>query len=162
MQEYIPELKKEIERLTKRRDFLLSKKSNNSLIQIDNNQKNIICESSTTSICASPLCNGQILIQISTTQENDFPISEVFGSLEEDGSILLNSSSFKSFGDKIFHSLHFQVHKYYYSIFLFFYVYEIFSETTSLSLEDSDKVKSAYILPSLNFTREISLDILLL
>ncbi|TMW89258.1 hypothetical protein EJD97_017436 [Solanum chilense] len=115
VQEYIPELKKEIERLSKTKDLLLSKKSNYSLLKIDdnNNRKLIIggtsCNSSTTSICASQLSNAQVLVQISTTQENNFPISQVFASLEEDGLILLNASTFKSFGDKIFHSLHFQM-----------------------------------------------------
>ncbi|XP_049402346.1 transcription factor bHLH100-like [Solanum stenotomum] len=113
VQEYIPELKKEIERLSKTKDLLLSKKSNYSLLQIDDNKRKLIMggtssNSSTTSICASQLSNGQVLVQISTTQENDFPISQVFASLEEDGLILLNASSFKSFGDKVFHSLHFQ------------------------------------------------------
>ncbi|MCE3215586.1 hypothetical protein HAX54_002877 [Datura stramonium] len=109
VQEYIPELKKEIERLSKTKDLLLStiSKKSNPLVQIDHNYQS---GTSTTSISASPLCNGQVLVQISTTQENDFPISEAFGSLEEDhGLILLNASSFKSFGDKIFHSLHFQM-----------------------------------------------------
>ncbi|XP_060174609.1 transcription factor ORG2-like [Lycium barbarum] len=115
VQEYIPELKKEIERLSKTKDLLLStmSKKADSLVQIDNQRKlsmnGTSCESSTTLISASPLCHGQVLVQISTTQANDFPISEAFQSLEEDGLILLNASSFKSFGDKIFHSLHFQM-----------------------------------------------------
>ncbi|KAM3205631.1 transcription factor like [Capsicum annuum] len=124
VQEYIPELKKDIERLSKTKDLLIltiSKKSN-SLVQINHNyeQKLIMNgnSTSTTSISASPLCNGQILVQISTTQENDFPISKVLESLEEDGLILLNASSFKSFGDEIFHTLHFQVHIYYYVVWL--------------------------------------------
>ncbi|KAK4725421.1 hypothetical protein R3W88_028200 [Solanum pinnatisectum] len=114
VQEYIPELKKEIERLSKTKDLLLSKKSNYSLLQIDDNKRKLIMggtssNSSTTSICATQLSNGQVLVQISTTQENDFTISQVSASLEEDGLILLNASSFKSFGDKVFHSLHFQM-----------------------------------------------------
>uniref|UniRef100_M1CXD0 BHLH domain-containing protein n=1 Tax=Solanum tuberosum TaxID=4113 RepID=M1CXD0_SOLTU len=116
VQEYIPELKKEIERLSKTKDLLLSKKSNYSLLQIDEYKRKLFMggtsNSSTTSICASQLSNGQVLVQISTTQENDFTISQVFASLEEDGLILLNASSFKSFGDNVFRSLHFQVYLY--------------------------------------------------
>ncbi|KAK4377982.1 hypothetical protein RND71_004278 [Anisodus tanguticus] len=115
VQEYIPELKKEIERLSKTKDLLLStiSKKSNSLVQIDNHKKISMSgtsfESSTTSISASPLCHGQVLVQISTSERNGFPISEAFNNLEEDGLILLNATSFKSFGDKIFHSLHFQM-----------------------------------------------------
>ncbi|CAN4118518.1 unnamed protein product [Withania somnifera] len=103
VQEYIPELKKEIERLSKTKDLLLSTISKKSI------SLSMSGTSSTTSISASSLCNGQVLLQISTTQENDLQISQVFASLEEDGLILLNASSLKSFGDKIFHSLHFQM-----------------------------------------------------
>ncbi|XP_075103847.1 transcription factor ORG2-like [Nicotiana tabacum] len=114
VQEYIPELKKEIERLSQTKDLLLStilSKKADSLVQPNNynNKRNTTSSASSTSIFASPLCNGQVLVHISTTQTNGFPISEAFQTLEEDGILLLNATSFKSFGDKIFHSLHFQM-----------------------------------------------------
>nr|XP_009779323.1 PREDICTED: uncharacterized protein LOC104228545 [Nicotiana sylvestris] len=105
VQQYIPELKKEIERLSQTKDLLLSNKAG-SLVQSNNiNQRNT---TSSASISASPLCNGQVLVQISTTQTS-FPISQVFQTLEEDGILLLNATSFKSSGEKIFHNLHFQM-----------------------------------------------------
>ncbi|XP_019264785.1 PREDICTED: transcription factor ORG2-like isoform X1 [Nicotiana attenuata] len=108
VQEYIPELKKEIEKLSQTKDLLLSKKAG-SLVQPNNiNQRNTTSSASSISISASPLCNGQVLVQISTTQTS-FPISQVFQTLEEDGYLLLNATSFKSSGEKIFHNLHFQV-----------------------------------------------------
>ncbi|XP_019263243.1 PREDICTED: transcription factor ORG2-like [Nicotiana attenuata] len=110
VQEYIPELKKEIERLSQTKELFLSKKAD-ILVQPNNtnSQRNTTSSASSTSISASSVCNGQVLVQISTTQTNDFPISEAFQNLEEDGFLLLNATSFKSSGDKIFHNLHFQV-----------------------------------------------------
>ncbi|XP_016456084.1 transcription factor ORG2-like [Nicotiana tabacum] len=105
VQQYIPELKKEIERLSQTKDLLLSNKAGSSVQSNNINQRNT---TSSASISASPLCNGQVLVQISTTLTS-FPISQVFQTLEEDGILLLNATSFKSSGEKIFHNLHFQM-----------------------------------------------------
>ncbi|MCD9643330.1 hypothetical protein HAX54_030732 [Datura stramonium] len=91
---------------------LMAKKLNHNASERNRRKKMNFLYSTLRSLLPPPAANQhhqKVLVQISTTQENDFPISEAFGSLEEDHDlILLNASSFKSFGDKIFHSLHFQ------------------------------------------------------
>lgn len=107
---YIPELQQQVERLVRRKEELLSKKSRqDDLIQQENQRSgNISCNS--LSVSASRLGDREVVIQISTYKVHKNLLSEILLNLEDDGLVLINSSSFESFGGRVFYNLHLQVY----------------------------------------------------
>ncbi|TMW89256.1 hypothetical protein EJD97_017434 [Solanum chilense] len=101
---YIPELQSEVERLVQKKEEFTSK-------NIFNKQKRIKggIENSSFVISTSELGDKEIVIQISTLKINKGSISEAISQLEDEGLVLLNATSFETFEDRVFYTLHFQV-----------------------------------------------------
>ncbi|CAN4118516.1 unnamed protein product [Withania somnifera] len=97
---YIPELQSEVERLTQKKDEFTSRTISNKGNSADfNKQKRKKKE----------LRALQIVFQISTLKNNKGSISEAISVLEDEGLVLLNATSFETFEDRVFYTLHFQV-----------------------------------------------------
>ncbi|PHT37261.1 hypothetical protein CQW23_24961 [Capsicum baccatum] len=109
---YIPELQNEVERLIqKKEEFTSTTISNREKSDDFNKQKRIIrggIENSSLVISASEVGNKEIVIQISTLKNNKGSIGEAILILEDEGLVLLNATSFETFEDRVFHTLHFQ------------------------------------------------------
>ena len=109
--EYIPELQQQVERRIQRKEELLSKLSRQAddLTHQENQRKGTM-HSSLSSVSASRLSDREVVIQISTNKLHRSPLmSEILVNLEEAGLLLINSSSFESFGGRVFYNLHLQV-----------------------------------------------------
>ncbi|KAL9361319.1 hypothetical protein Peur_044104 [Populus x canadensis] len=106
---YLPELQQQVERLVQRKEELLSKLSKQGGIIHQENQRNDTVYSSLSSVSASQLSDKEVVVHISTYKNHRSPLSEILLTLEEDGLVLKNSSSFESFGDSVFYNLHLQV-----------------------------------------------------
>ncbi|PHU05926.1 hypothetical protein BC332_26748 [Capsicum chinense] len=110
---YIPELQSEVERLIQKKEEFTSRTISNREKSNDfNKQKRIIrggIENSSLVISASEVGNKEIVIQISTLKNNKGSIGEAISILEDEGLVLLNATSFETFEDRVFHTLHFQV-----------------------------------------------------
>lgn len=110
MVKYIPELQKEVKGLIHKKEELLSRISRLEDETLEEEKPKIIAQSTSISIWASRIDNRQIVVQISIDGKvHKTPLSEILCNLEEDGLILLNASSFESFGGRIFCNLHLQV-----------------------------------------------------
>ncbi|KAG6744702.1 hypothetical protein NC652_036113 [Populus alba x Populus x berolinensis] len=108
--EYIPELQQQVERRIQRKEELLSKLSRQAddLTHQENQRKGTM-HSSLSSVSASRLSDSEVVIQISTKKLHRSPLmSEILVNLEEAGLLLTNSSSFESFGGRVFYNLHLQ------------------------------------------------------
>ncbi|XP_041024597.1 transcription factor ORG2-like isoform X2 [Juglans microcarpa x Juglans regia] len=110
---YIPELQKQVVGLIQNKEELLSMISRQTDIETQNehemNQPKTIGRSSLSTVSASRLNDTEVMIQISTCKiDNNTPLSEILLSLEEVGLLLLNVSSFESFGGRVFYGLHLQ------------------------------------------------------
>ncbi|XP_021744688.1 transcription factor bHLH101-like [Chenopodium quinoa] len=109
---YIPELQEEVKGLTHRKEELLSVIS---VLQGNNTRKNIyeekpkmdkIKEKSTSfSVSMNNLSDKEMVIQISTLFEM-VSLSEVLILLEKNGNIIIDVSSFQSFGGRFFYNIH--------------------------------------------------------
>ncbi|KAK7824310.1 transcription factor ORG2 [Quercus suber] len=109
---YIPELQKEVKGLIHKKEELLSRISRLEDETLEEENPKIIAQSTSISIWASRIDNRQIVVQISIDGKvHKTPLSEILCNLEEDGLILLNASSFESFGGRIFCNLHLQVER---------------------------------------------------
>jgi len=107
---YIPKLQQQVERLIQRKEELLSKLSRQAddLTHQENQRKGTMY-SSLSSVSASRLSDREVVIHISTNKLHRSSLSEILVNLEEAGLLLLNSSSFESFGGRVFYNLHLQV-----------------------------------------------------
>ena len=74
--------------------------------------------SSISEVSTSRLSDKEVAVQISTFKVHESPLSEVLLNLEEDGLPVINVSSFKSFGGRVFYNLHLQVLSFPYLFFL--------------------------------------------
>ncbi|KAL5546584.1 hypothetical protein UlMin_006271 [Ulmus minor] len=106
---YIPELQHQVEGMVRKKEELLSKitsKRQGNLVHQENQIKNTAL-SALSSVSACQLNDKEVSIQISTYKRENNTLSEILHNLEEDGVLLLNASSFESFGDqRVFHNLH--------------------------------------------------------
>ncbi|KAJ9695396.1 hypothetical protein PVL29_010726 [Vitis rotundifolia] len=106
---YIPELQQQVERLIQKKEELLSKISRQGdIIHLEKQRKGTLA-SSLSAVSASRLSDREIVVQISTFKVHESPLSEVLLNLEEDGLLVINASSFESFGGRVFYNLHLQV-----------------------------------------------------
>ncbi|KAJ6700147.1 TRANSCRIPTION FACTOR ORG2-RELATED [Salix purpurea] len=106
---YVAELQQQVETLVQRKEELLSKLSKQGGVIHQENQRKDTMYSSLLSVSASQLSDREVVVHISTYKNHKIPLSEILLALEEDGLLLKNSSSFESFGDRVFYNLHLQV-----------------------------------------------------
>ena len=116
---YIPELQRQVERLIQKKEEFLSKISREGDPIHLENQRNGTLGSSLSAVSARRLSDREIVVQISTFNVHENPLSEVLSNLEEDGLLVINASSFESFGGRVFYNLHLQV--------LFLYIFFLIS-----------------------------------
>ncbi|KAK9726010.1 hypothetical protein RND81_05G184300 [Saponaria officinalis] len=108
---YIPELQKEVDDLIHRKDELLSKCSllqgvTSELFKEEKSKiKDISKNKHSCSISASKLGDHEIIIQISSLDDK-ISLSDVLLKLEMDGLVVLDISSFQSFGGSTFYNIH--------------------------------------------------------
>ena len=65
--------------------------------------------SSISKVSTGRLSDKEVVVQISTFKVHESPLSEVLLNLKEDGLLVINASSFESFGGRVFYNLHLQV-----------------------------------------------------
>ena len=118
MLKYIPELQQQVERMIKKKEELLSKISKQGdVIHLEKQRKGTL-GSSLSAVSTSRLSEREVVVQISTFKVHESPLSEVLLNLEEDGLLVINASSFESFGGRVFYNLHLQVLSFPYLVFL--------------------------------------------
>ncbi|KAL5059239.1 hypothetical protein RYX36_030843 [Vicia faba] len=111
---YIPELQKHVEGLTKKKEELLSRISRQEYAVNKESQRKIVSNNYNSSfvVSTSRLNDSEIAVHISSYEAyKKIPLSEILMCLEDNGLFLLNSSSSKTFGGRLFYNLHFQVDK---------------------------------------------------
>ncbi|XP_059669831.1 transcription factor ORG2-like [Cornus florida] len=107
---YIPELQKEVERLVHKKEEILSMVSRQEDTNSIEKQGQVVeIQNSLCVVSASQLGDREVVVQISTVKDNKSLLSEVLLNLEEDGILLMNASSFESFGGWVFYNLQLQV-----------------------------------------------------
>ncbi|KAJ0043846.1 hypothetical protein Pint_18255 [Pistacia integerrima] len=110
---YIPELQQQVERLIQKKEELLSRISRQGDLIHQEKQRKNFAANSLSSISASRLNDSEVVIQISTCQLHKCQLSGLLFSLQEDGLLLMNASSFESFEGRVFYNLHLQVERSY-------------------------------------------------
>lgn len=106
---YIPELQEQVEGLLQKKEELLSKLSRHGDLSHQEKQNKNAALTSCSAVSASRLNDREVIIQMTTYKSHKLSLTEILVYLEENGLLLLNASSFESFGGRVFHSLHFQV-----------------------------------------------------
>ncbi|EEF30835.1 DNA binding protein, putative [Ricinus communis] len=109
---YIPELQQQLERFVQRKEELLLRISKqNHIINPQINQRKGTTHSTLSVVSANQISDKEVVIQVSTYNNtiHTSPLSEILLLLEEEGLLLINSSSFESFGGRVFYNLHLQV-----------------------------------------------------
>jgi len=107
---YIPELQKQVEGLTKKKEKLLSRISRQEYEVTKESQRKIPnYHNSSFEVSTSRLNDTELVIHVSFYETYKIPLSEILMCLENNGLLLLNSSSSKTFGGRLFYNLHFQV-----------------------------------------------------
>ncbi|XP_060178365.1 transcription factor ORG2-like [Lycium barbarum] len=108
---YIPELKKEVERLTQKKEDLTSTtiSNNENSTNFTKKKRRGGIERSSSIISASEIGDKEVVVQVSTLKINKGSIAEAVSKLEDEGLVLLNASSFETFEDRVFYTSHFQV-----------------------------------------------------
>ncbi|CAK8543127.1 unnamed protein product [Lathyrus sativus] len=109
---YIPELQKHVEGLTKKKEELLSRISRQEYAVNKDSQRKIIPNYNSSFVVSTSRLNvNELVVHISSYEAYKIPLSEILFCLENSGLFLLNSSSSKTFGGRLFYDLHFQVEK---------------------------------------------------
>ncbi|XP_058749901.1 transcription factor ORG2-like [Vicia villosa] len=107
---YIPELQKQVEGLTKKKEELLSRISRQEYEANKESQKKIIPNyNSSFVVSTSRLNDSELAVHISSYEAHKIQLSEIMLCLENNGLVLLSSSCSKTFGGRLFYNLHFQV-----------------------------------------------------
>ncbi|XP_050229732.1 transcription factor ORG3-like [Mercurialis annua] len=109
---YIPELRKQLAILVRKKEELLFELSKQDPV-IMSPQINRRKGTNLSVVSANQLDNEEIFIQISTHKNVIHSLSEILLVLKEEGLLLINSSSFVSLDGKVFYNLHFQVERTY-------------------------------------------------
>ncbi|XP_056690648.1 transcription factor bHLH101-like isoform X2 [Spinacia oleracea] len=105
--EYIPQLQKQVEDLTHKKEVFLSKLSvlqGNAVHEQKQNECIVSKETASCSISANKLGDKEMVIQISTFER--LSISHVLLLLEKNGYLVIDVSSFQSFGGTTFYNIH--------------------------------------------------------
>ncbi|XP_058742215.1 transcription factor ORG3-like [Vicia villosa] len=108
----MPELQKQVEGLTKKKEDLLSRVSRQEYAVNKESQRKINPNYDSSFVVSTSRFNdNELAIHISSYEANNIPLSEILMCLENNGLVLLNSSSSKTFGGRLFYNLHFQLEK---------------------------------------------------
>ncbi|KAL8489357.1 hypothetical protein ACS0TY_024827 [Phlomoides rotata] len=102
---YIPELQKEVERLIQKKERLISKQI--SMVE-DSSFKFKNQSSCSSSVSATRISDGEIIIQSSMPKSEKASFSEAILRLEDEGFLMMNASCFESFEGRLFFNLHLQ------------------------------------------------------
>ncbi|GFP80820.1 transcription factor org2 [Phtheirospermum japonicum] len=112
---YIPELQKEVERLSKKRERLTSSKAKieeeeaaAAAAAFSNKKKRMKSNERVSVISATPISDREIVFHISMSKTEKLSISEAVMRLENEGFIAINAASFQSFDGRLFYNLHLQ------------------------------------------------------
>lgn len=107
---YIPELQQQVEGLIKKKEELLLRisRQGDAATSKDSRTKTGLPNSACV-VSTSRLSDSEALIQISSDKVHKTPLSQILLCLEKQGLLLLNASSFQTFGHRVFYNLHFQV-----------------------------------------------------
>ncbi|KAL7097762.1 hypothetical protein ACP275_10G163000 [Erythranthe tilingii] len=107
---YIPEIQKEVERLTHKKEMLTSKITSSASSSIGLKKQNRSNNINSSAVTATQIGEREIVFQISKAdyQKRVLLISEAVTTFEEQGFLLTNATSFQSFDGRIFFNLHIQ------------------------------------------------------
>ncbi|EYU29444.1 hypothetical protein MIMGU_mgv1a022368mg, partial [Erythranthe guttata] len=112
---YIPEIQKEVEKLIHKKEMMTTKmtssSSSSSSFGLKENQIKQNRSNTNSAVTTTPIGEREIVIQMSTKadyQKRVLLISEAVMSLEEEGFLVTNATSFESFDARIFYTLHIQ------------------------------------------------------
>ena len=113
---YIPELQEQVGRLVEKKEKLLLRISQQGgLKRSEEHQtksRNGRCLNTAAIFINRLSSDSEVGIQISMHKvDNKTELFEMLHYLEQEGFILLNATSFESFGGMIFYNIHLQVHK---------------------------------------------------
>ncbi|KAL1195119.1 Transcription factor [Cardamine amara subsp. amara] len=108
---YIPELQEQVKKLIKEKEELLFQISGQKdLVYTDQNgnpEKGVTRYASTVS--ATRLIDTEVMVQISSLQTENCSFGNVLSGVEEDGLVLVDASSSRSQGERLFYTLHLQM-----------------------------------------------------
>ncbi|KAG2682029.1 hypothetical protein I3760_11G171500 [Carya illinoinensis] len=112
---FIPELRQQVEGLIQKKEVLLSSiprlHGEQNHMQEDR-RHDMSSRNSLSAVSTNWLNDSEVAIQLSTYKVQKSPLAEILFSLEEDGFLLLNASSFESFrSGRVFYNLHLQVER---------------------------------------------------
>ncbi|XP_075475275.1 transcription factor bHLH100-like [Primulina tabacum] len=115
---YIPELQKQLQRLSEKKEQLLSKismKQDSLNIDFSTNERRkavhtdvLSSSSSASAVSAKRLNDGEIVFQFSTAKGEKGSFSRAMLNLEEEGFLVLNASCFESSEGRVFNNMHLQ------------------------------------------------------
>ncbi|KAL1191538.1 Transcription factor ORG2 [Cardamine amara subsp. amara] len=109
---YIPELQQQVKKLVQKKEELLVRVSGQRDFEhYNDNQKPKAVASYVSTVSATRLGENEVMVQISSSKIHNFSISNVLSGLEEDGFVLVDVSSSRSQGERLFYTLHLQVEK---------------------------------------------------
>ncbi|XP_010427553.1 PREDICTED: transcription factor ORG3-like [Camelina sativa] len=106
---YIPELQDQVKKLIKKKEELMMQVSGQINIEDYVKPQPKAVASYVSTVSATRLGDNEVMVQISSTKIHNFPISNVLSGLEEDGFVLVDMSSSRSQGERLFYTLHLQV-----------------------------------------------------
>ncbi|KAG6430986.1 hypothetical protein SASPL_109061 [Salvia splendens] len=98
---YIPELQREVERLSERKERFISSSS----LEFKKRRPNY---NSAAAASATRITDAEVVIQTSMPKSDKCSLSEAILRLEEQGCVVVNASCFSSFQGRLFYNLHFQ------------------------------------------------------
>ncbi|RDX76565.1 Transcription factor ORG2, partial [Mucuna pruriens] len=108
---YIPELQKQVQGLTKKKEELLCRISRQGDAVNKESRRKICQHNSSFVVSTSRLNDCEAVVHISSYEVHKVPLSEILHCLENNGLFLLNASSSETFGGRVFYNLHCQVEK---------------------------------------------------
>ncbi|XP_010412809.1 PREDICTED: transcription factor ORG2 [Camelina sativa] len=108
---YIPELQRQVKKLIQKKEELLVRVSGQRDFEQYDKQQPKAVASYLSTVSAARLGENEVMVQISSSKTHNFSISNVLSGLEEDGFVLVDISSSRSQGERLFYTLHLQVEK---------------------------------------------------
>ncbi|CAE6076496.1 unnamed protein product [Arabidopsis arenosa] len=106
---YIPELQQKVKKLIQKKEELLVRLSGQRDFELYDKQQPKAVASYLSTVSATRLGDNEVMVQISSSKIHNFSISNVLGGIEEDGFVLVDVSSSRSQGERLFYTLHLQV-----------------------------------------------------
>ena len=96
--------------IKKKEELLLRISQQGDMITNKESKKKVAHYNPFCVVSTSRLNDNEAMIHISSSKIHKTPLSEILLCLEKDGLLLLNASSFETFGGRIFYNLHVQVY----------------------------------------------------